>query len=94
MLVGRAGLLDDDHRETIEANPAPRRAIVVPLILIALVIVAAAERDIHRRDDSEVRGNKTIWRLLSLNAAGALGYFRWGRAGVCRHSAPADRWLV
>jgi hypothetical protein len=26
-----------------------------------------------------VRGSKPLWRLVSLNALGALAYFRWGR---------------
>jgi hypothetical protein len=56
-----------------------RRVVAVLLFLVSLAVVVAAERDIQRRDDSQLRGNKLIWRLLSLNALGALSYFRWGR---------------
>jgi hypothetical protein len=38
-----------------------------------------AERDILRRPDSDIRGNKSVWRLVSLNALGACAYLRWGR---------------
>jgi hypothetical protein len=61
-----------------DLSPA-RRAVAVVVLLVSLTIVAAAERELQQREDSEIRGNKAIWRLLSLNAFGALCYFRWGR---------------
>jgi hypothetical protein len=61
-----------------ELSPAGRVWTVV-LILASLVLVGAAERDIQRRQAGEVEGNKLIWRLVSLNALGALSYFAWGR---------------
>ncbi len=48
-------------------------------IALSLAIVAVAERDIHRRASSEIRGSKFLWRLFSTNALGALAYFKWGR---------------
>jgi hypothetical protein len=66
-----------------DMSPAGRARVCV-LAAISLVIVAAAERDIHRRAPSEVRGNKLLWRLVCLNALGALGYFRWGRRRTSR----------
>jgi len=64
-----------------ELSP-PRRAIAIVLFALSLGIVAAAQRDIQRRTDSEVRGNRLAWRLVSLNAVGALGYLRWGRTSA------------
>jgi hypothetical protein len=52
---------------------------VLALIAALLGLVAAAEIDIHRRPADEVRGSKLVWRLVCLNAVGAVGYFRWGR---------------
>jgi hypothetical protein len=49
------------------------------LLVLSVALVAAAERDIHQRPASEVRGSKPLWRLVCLNALGAIGYFRWGR---------------
>jgi hypothetical protein len=49
---------------------------------ISIAIIGAAERDIHHRADEEVAGSKVLWRLASLNALGALSYFRWGRRPV------------
>ena len=48
-------------------------------LAVSLVIVAAAERDLQGRSAAQVRGDKRIWRLVCLNAMGALAYFRWGR---------------
>jgi hypothetical protein len=49
------------------------------LISVSLAVVVAAERDIQRRPAAEVRGSKPIWRVVCLNAVGAVSYFRWGR---------------
>jgi hypothetical protein len=49
------------------------------LIAVSAVLVIAAQRDIGRRPAAELRGSKPIWRVLCLNALGALSYFRWGR---------------
>ena len=51
------------------------------LMAVSLGLVTFAERDLQRRPAEQVRGSKLLWRLLSLNALGALGYLRWGRAG-------------
>ncbi len=56
-----------------------RRIVLAVLFAVALVIVGVAERDIHSRPAAEIRGNRSLWRLLCLNALGALGYLRWGR---------------
>ncbi len=45
----------------------------------SLAVVVAAERDLHRRPAAEVRGSKLAWRLVCLNALGALAYFKSGR---------------
>jgi len=61
-----------------EMSPAGRiRASL--LIAASVALVVAAERDIGRRTAAELRGSKPMWRLLCLNALGALSYFRWGR---------------
>jgi hypothetical protein len=59
-------------------SPAQQRGIAA-LTVLSVAIVATAERDIQRRPAEEVRGSKLLWRLLSLNALGAVGYLRWAR---------------
>ncbi len=59
---------------------SPRqRAAVMGVLAVALPLIAAAQRDLQRRPESEVRGRKWIWRLVCLNAVGALAYFAFGR---------------
>ncbi len=59
-------------------SPYGRRLAVVS-IGASLAVVAAAERDLHRRPAAEIRGSKLAWRLICLNAMGALAYFKAGR---------------
>jgi hypothetical protein len=49
------------------------------LIAFSLGLVTIAERDLHRRPDAQVRGDKRLWRVVCLNALGAVGYLLWGR---------------
>ena len=55
------------------------KALLLVVIAISLLIVGTAERDIARREDDEVRGSRSLWRLVSLNALGALAYLGFGR---------------
>jgi hypothetical protein len=56
-----------------------QRSLAVVLIAVSLGLVAVAERDLHRRPDKQVRGDKRLWRVVCLNALGAVGYLVWGR---------------
>ena len=49
------------------------------MLVVSLGLVTAAERDIQRRPADQVRGSRLLWRLICLNALGAVGYLRWGR---------------
>lgn len=48
-------------------------------LAVSLGLVATAQRDIQRRPADQIRGSKPLWRLVCLNALGAVGYLRWGR---------------
>jgi len=56
-----------------------QRSLAAVLIAVSLALVAVAERDLHRRPDTQVRGDKRLWRVVCLNAIGAVGYLLWGR---------------
>jgi hypothetical protein len=58
---------------------APDKAWASAVIGVSLLVVAAAQRDLQHRAPSELNGSKLMWRLVCLNALGALAYFRWGR---------------
>jgi hypothetical protein len=55
------------------------KAAVLVITAISLLIIGTAQRDIAGRDEDEVRGSRTVWRLVSLNALGAIAYLRFGR---------------
>ena len=55
------------------------RALAGVLILVSVAIVSAAEVDLHRRPSELVRGDKRVWRVVCLNALGALAYLFYGR---------------
>ena len=48
-------------------------------IAVSVGIVATAQRDLHRRTAAGVKGSKLAWRVICLNAVGALAYLLWGR---------------
>ncbi|HEX3801904.1 MAG TPA: hypothetical protein VHV75_03600 [Solirubrobacteraceae bacterium] len=68
------------HPDTQHQKQWWRSPKATSLIAVSLGIVAVAERDIHNRPSGEIRGSKLLWRLVSLNALGALSYLKWGRS--------------
>ena len=56
-----------------------QRLLGVVLAAVSLALVAVAERDLRRRPDRQIRGDKRLWRIVCLNAVGAVGYLVWGR---------------
>jgi len=67
----------------------PQQLLLAVLILLSLLLVGAAERDLQHRPAEQVRGRKLIWRLLCLNALGSATYLRWGRRAAAE-SLPAQ----
>jgi hypothetical protein len=59
--------------------PPERRFAAILTLVVGLILIGVAQRDISNRSDAEINGPKFLWRLLSLNALGAIGYFRFGR---------------
>jgi hypothetical protein len=66
------------NKKFSDLSPRGKVAALVA-IAVSLVIIGAAQRDLQQRPDSEIRGQKLLWRFACLNAMGALVYFRWGR---------------
>jgi hypothetical protein len=63
-------------------RPPREQAEVIGFLALSLAVVALAQNDLRRRPASQIRGSKTVWRLLSLNALGALIYLVWGRVRI------------
>ena len=67
------------HATSEDRRPWWRSPRATGLVAISLGTIGLAQRDIHHRGSSEIRGSKVLWRLVSLNAIGALAYLVWGR---------------
>lgn len=65
-------------RRFTDRSPA-EKAVIGLVLAISLAVVGLAERDIQRRPDEGIRGPKLLWRVLSMNALGALAYLGVGR---------------
>jgi len=61
-----------------ELGSAGKVAVLI-LAAISLLIIGTAQRDLQGRDEDEVRGSRTLWRVVCLNALGAIAYLRFGR---------------
>lgn len=60
-------------------SPLARRVLWV-LLAVEAVLIAAAERDIHRRPAQNIRGPKLLWRVIATqNVIGPAAYFGLGR---------------
>ncbi len=68
-----------DVAMTKKPRSPEQRLLGMVLAAVSLGLVAVAERDLHRRPDGRIRGDKRLWRLVCLNAIGAIGYLVWGR---------------
>jgi hypothetical protein len=65
-------------RKSLPRSPAGRLLTAVT-VAVSLVLIGIAQRDLQQRPEGEVRGDKRLWRLVSLNGLGAFAYLRWGR---------------
>jgi hypothetical protein len=58
----------------------PNKLILGGLVAASVISGALAWRDLARRGDSQVRGNKKVWRLfIVLNPGNSLAYWLFGR---------------
>jgi hypothetical protein len=69
-------------KKSLSERSPRERAAIAAIFVVSLGIVLSAERDIQRRSPGSIRGSKLFWRCVSMNALGALAYFRWGRHGA------------
>lgn len=60
-------------------RPPLQKGFLGLVLVIFLLIVGFAERDLQSRPEERVRGSKLARRVASLNAVGALAYLRFGR---------------
>ena len=54
--------------------------LVVLIVPIQIVLAGLAWRDMGRRTDDQVRGTKTLWRVLvTINPGNSIAYWLFGR---------------
>lgn len=83
--------MPDDVRSTLDAVPPSRESggmstsfpgpqVLVPILVAHLSLTALVWQDIQRRNATQLRGSKTLWRVLTgLNTANSLLYLLIGR---------------
>lgn len=65
-----------------EMPPLARAGFLVAAV-VQLSLLIAAQRDISRRPAEQIRGNKAMWRIVSLiNFVGPGSYFVFGRKNL------------
>ena len=58
----------------------PQQKFAIPALLAHLAITSVVWRDIARRDPSQLRGSKAIWRTITaMNTGNSLLYLLIGR---------------
>jgi hypothetical protein len=57
-----------------------QRAGTILMTVLQLALLVAAQADIARRPEEQMRGTKKMWRLISfINYFGPIAYFLFGR---------------
>jgi hypothetical protein len=57
-----------------------QRAGTIVMTILQLALLAAAQIDISRRSEEQIRGTKSMWRMISfINYFGPIAYFLFGR---------------
>jgi hypothetical protein len=64
------------------------KRILAVIILIEVILAAAAWRNLARRTDDQIRGNRNLWRMfVLLNPGNSLFYWLLGRRGFTADNA-------
>jgi len=62
------------------AKRKPNKVLLAVVGFVHLLVTAAAWRDIRGRRPEQIRGSKTLWRIVSAaNTGGSLAYLLIGR---------------
>ena len=75
------GAVDSNDELTDRVTPAIKKIVG---LIVAVVLVILAQRDLRRRPAELVRGRVRVWKVVAMVGPGALAYLLFGR----RRSAP------
>jgi hypothetical protein len=66
----------------VAAKKQPNKLCLAAVAVVHVAAVALTWRDLRDRPATQVRGNKTLWRVASaMNTLGSAGYWLFGRRG-------------
>jgi hypothetical protein len=75
-------LVDNDGERRDRHTPSIKKIVG---LIVAVVLVILAQRDLRRRPAELVRGRVGVWKVVAMVGPGALAYLLFGR----RRAAPA-----
>jgi len=60
-----------------------RKQLITLLVVVDLIMAACTFVDLRRRDDSQIRGSKRFWRIVTIaNPGNSLAYWLVGRKRI------------
>jgi|GEM_PF-4187598 len=71
--------VDDENRRPDGSASAIRRIVG---LVVAVVLVLLAQRDLRKRPAELVRGSVRVWKVVAMVGPGAVAYLLFGRRGV------------
>ncbi len=61
-------------------KPKPNKPLLIGVVAAEVVSAVLAWRELARRSEDRVRGNKDLWRVvISINPGNSLAYWAFGR---------------
>ena len=75
-------VVDNNGEQEDRSTPAIKKIVG---LIVAVVLVILAQRDLRRRPAELVRGKVGVWKVVAMAGPGALAYLLFGR----RRATPA-----
>jgi hypothetical protein len=69
-------VVDENDERTDSYTPAVKKIVG---LIVAVVLVILAQRDLRRRPAELVRGRVRVWKVVAMVGPGALAYLLFGR---------------
>ena len=80
-------VVDNNGERRDRCTPATKKIVG---LIVAVVLVILAQRDLRRRPAELVRGRVGVWKVVAMVGPGALVYLVFGRRRAARTLATPD----
>jgi hypothetical protein len=77
--VPNEAVVDNNDERSDRSKPAIKKIVG---LIVAVVLVIVAQRDLRRRPAELVRGRVGVWKVVAMVGPGALAYLIFGRRRV------------